>query len=164
MTFFTSLIISIVAQPWYQITQAEETATNASLLQFPPDFKCEAGKECSTTLDCSTGLSCFQATSNSSGCCLKALKPNETGCFLDDQCKRACESSHCDKIQSPARCLCDSGRHFLFNKCWKKCPEFALSEPITDEKGFSRCVLKVDTGAALNYMRRFRRQLRSAFC
>uniref|UniRef100_A0A914RIJ7 Uncharacterized protein n=1 Tax=Parascaris equorum TaxID=6256 RepID=A0A914RIJ7_PAREQ len=47
--------------------------------------------QCSTTGDCQLGYSCFQATARSKGCCLKALKPNETGCFIDDQCKRACE-------------------------------------------------------------------------
>lgn len=84
-------------------------------------------------MDCPTGFSCFSATNESKGCCLKgniihevkfysyfpALKPNETGCVIDDQCKRACESTHCDTSQSPSRCLCDAGRHFLFNKCCK---------------------------------------------
>ncbi|CAI5445134.1 unnamed protein product [Caenorhabditis angaria] len=79
------------------------------------DYTCT--QDCTTTLDCSTGLSCFHATTYSKGCCLKALKPNETGCIIEDQCKQACESTICDKSQFPSRCLCEKGRHFLFNKC-----------------------------------------------
>ncbi|KHJ83421.1 hypothetical protein OESDEN_16881 [Oesophagostomum dentatum] len=70
--------------------------------------------------------------------------------------------------------MCEKGSHFLFNKCWKKCPEFAYPEPHVDEMGFSSrpmsfyfissCTLKTDIKMALNYMRRHRRQLRSNFC
>uniref|UniRef100_A0A7E4W5K8 TIL domain-containing protein n=1 Tax=Panagrellus redivivus TaxID=6233 RepID=A0A7E4W5K8_PANRE len=153
------LIIAVWGStPWYQARDASSAAPQ----QAPFNFRCET--ECSTTMDCATGLSCFQATADSNGCCLKALKPNETGCLIDDQCKRACESTHCDSTQSQPRCLCDTGRHFLFNKCWKKCPEFAHPEPVVDATGFSQCVLKVDSKTAMNYMRRFRRQMRSNFC
>uniref|UniRef100_A0A914Z1D5 Uncharacterized protein n=1 Tax=Panagrolaimus superbus TaxID=310955 RepID=A0A914Z1D5_9BILA len=149
----------IATQPWYHTREVRNVSTNSG---NNVTLKCE--KECSTTMDCPTGLSCFQATNDSEGCCLRALKPNETGCVMDDQCKRACESTHCDQSQSPPRCLCDIGSHFLFNKCWKKCPDFAHSEPSVDSTGFSQCVLKVDSKTALNYMRRFRRQMRSNFC
>ncbi|WKY02742.1 hypothetical protein Q1695_016201 [Nippostrongylus brasiliensis] len=135
---------------------AEETVTtsNASL----------CAQECTTTLDCDNGLSCFHATKDSKGCCLKALKPNETGCVLDDQCRRACESTVCEKTNKGSRCVCEKGRHFLFNKCWTKCPQFAHPDPQIDERGFSRCALKTDLKTATNYMRRFRRQLKNAFC
>ncbi|VDM49433.1 unnamed protein product, partial [Toxocara canis] len=92
------------------------------------------------------------------------MKPNETGCIIDEQCKRACESTYCENVHRPSRCLCDKGSHFLFNKCWKKCPEFAYSEPQVDTNGFSQCILKTDQRTAIMYMRRNRRQLRSAFC
>uniref|UniRef100_A0A1I7YP05 TIL domain-containing protein n=1 Tax=Steinernema glaseri TaxID=37863 RepID=A0A1I7YP05_9BILA len=153
LAIFAAAVTQMLAstQPWYHSNQDKRST-----------FVC--GAECSTTMDCDTGLSCFNATSDSKGCCLKALKPNETGCVVNDQCKRACESTHCDLSQTPSRCLCDSGRHFLFNKCWKKCPEFALPAPVIDSKGFSRCDLKMDTKSAMMYMRRMRRQLRSAFC
>ena len=122
-------------------------------------------------------MSCFRATSDNPGCCLKALKPNETGCLLDEQCKRACESTVCDAGFGTTRCLCEKGNHFLFNKCCqsrlflfcrvgsgKKCPEFAFEEPVVDERGFSSCQLKTDIVTAMNYMRRMKRQLRSNFC
>ncbi|KAK0390288.1 hypothetical protein QR680_019280 [Steinernema hermaphroditum] len=155
--FHTVIFLAVVAtgvaneQPWYYSVREEGAPYN-----------CKA--ECSTTMDCETGLSCFNATAKTKGCCLKTLKPNETGCIADDQCKRACESTHCDRTQSPSRCLCDTGRHFLFNKCWKKCPDFAHPEPVIDSRGFSRCELKGDTKSAMMYMRRMRRQMRSAFC
>ncbi|VDD90250.1 unnamed protein product [Enterobius vermicularis] len=95
---------------------------------------------------------------------LSALKPNETGCLINEQCKRACESTYCDQTQTPSRCLCERGSHFLFDKCWKKCPEFAYSEPRVDSSGFSECILKTDMKTAMLYMRRHRRQLRSIFC
>ncbi|CAJ0596799.1 unnamed protein product [Cylicocyclus nassatus] len=121
-------------------------------------------QECTTTMDCSNGLSCFHATTNSKGCCLMALKPNETGCVLDDQCRRACESTMCEKTDKGSRCMCEKGSHFLFNKCWKKCPEFAYPEPFIDNMGFSSCTVKTDLKTALNYMRRHRRELRNNFC
>ncbi|TKR71974.1 hypothetical protein L596_019502 [Steinernema carpocapsae] len=153
-----------VEKPWYQSMKEEPIEVPIPVIRPTPaePFECKA--ECLTTMDCETGLSCFNATSENKGCCLKALKPNETGCMVDDQCKRACESTHCDRSQTHSRCLCDNGRHFLFNKCWKKCPEFAHPEPVIDSRGFSRCELKIDSRSAMLYMRRMRRQLRSAFC
>ncbi|KAE9549437.1 hypothetical protein FO519_007350 [Halicephalobus sp. NKZ332] len=148
------IVLVLCGKPWYHAREAR-TAN-------PKDFVCST--ECQTTVDCPTGFSCFSATNDDKGCCLKALKPNETGCVIDDQCKRACESTHCDTSQSPSRCLCDAGRHFLFNKCWKRCPEFAHPDPVVDASGFSQCVLKIDAKAAGAYMRRFKRQMRSNFC
>ncbi|CAL2037066.1 unnamed protein product [Caenorhabditis brenneri] len=148
-------MITATETPWYypiiEILQAKLV-----------DFTCS--QECTTTMDCDTGLSCFHATTYSKGCCLMALKPNETGCMIEDQCKQACESTICDRSQFPSRCLCEKGRHFLFNKCWKKCPDFAHPEPIIDDRGFSRCELKTDLKTAFQYMRRNKRQMRNNFC
>lgn len=152
---FNSVMITATETPWYypiiEILQAKLV-----------DFTCS--QECTTTMDCDTGLSCFHATTYSKGCCLMALKPNETGCMIEDQCKQACESTICDRSQFPSRCLCEKGRHFLFNKCWKKCPDFAHPEPIIDDRGFSRCELKTDLKTAFQYMRRNKRQMRNNFC
>ncbi|KAI1694211.1 hypothetical protein DdX_20247 [Ditylenchus destructor] len=124
--------------------------------------KCE--RECLTTEDCgSSAKSCFLASTTRMGCCLKVLKPNETGCILDDQCRRACDTSFCDHSQTPSRCMCHSDRHFLFNKCWSHCPEFAYPEPV-DRDGVSHCVLRVNEKSAQEYMRRMRRQMRSPYC
>uniref|UniRef100_A0A9J2PTC6 Domain of unknown function DB domain-containing protein n=1 Tax=Ascaris lumbricoides TaxID=6252 RepID=A0A9J2PTC6_ASCLU len=184
------LVMCASEGPWYLIGVDK----NVKMIS-----KLECKSECSTTGDCQPGYSCFQATAHSQGCCLKgtlpfemlyaALKPNETGCFIDEQCKRACESTYCDRTYKPARCLCDKGSHFLFNKCYsqgsalpimltpvtsaflgndcfigKKCPEFAYSEPEIDVNGFSRCILKTHQRTALLYMKRNRRQLRNTFC
>ncbi|VDM67147.1 unnamed protein product [Strongylus vulgaris] len=70
----------------------------------------------------------------------------------------------CEKNDKGSRCMCEKGSHFLFNKCWKKCPEFAYPEPHIDDTGFSSCTVKTDLKTAVNYMRRHRRQLRSNFC
>ncbi|CAJ0578601.1 unnamed protein product, partial [Mesorhabditis spiculigera] len=154
VVLFVLFSIVIAQHPWYQAFNPEEVREEARM--------CE--QECMTTSDCDTGLSCFHATMDSRGCCLQTLKPNETGCVVDDQCKRACESTFCDKAQQPSRCLCEKGRHFLFNKCWKKCPEFAHPEPEVDPQGFSFCKLKVSEATALQWIRRNKRQLRNAFC
>ncbi|CAI4230647.1 unnamed protein product [Auanema sp. JU1783] len=149
--------------PWYlPIIEYFEPLLAKEIVAQATSENCR--QECTTTMDCSTGLSCFQATEDKPGCCLPALKPNETGCILDDQCKRACESTICDKTQQISRCLCEEGRHFLFNKCWKKCPAFAHPEPIVDALGFSRCELKTDLRTAVGFMRRMKRQMRSNFC
>uniref|UniRef100_A0A915DX16 Uncharacterized protein n=1 Tax=Ditylenchus dipsaci TaxID=166011 RepID=A0A915DX16_9BILA len=118
----------------------------------------------------STSMSCFQASQQKKGCCLQVLKPNETGCVLDEQCRRACETSFCDHNQYPSRCMCDQDRHFLFNKCCKfiivrtNAPTFAHSDPVIDNDGFSRCVLRIDPEGSFKYIRRHRRQLRSSYC
>ncbi|KIH46596.1 hypothetical protein ANCDUO_23351 [Ancylostoma duodenale] len=59
----------------------------------------------------------IESSAASSHVCEQALKPNETGCVLDDQCRRACESTMCEKTEKGSRCMCEKGRHFLFNKC-----------------------------------------------
>uniref|UniRef100_A0A0N5AP25 TIL domain-containing protein n=1 Tax=Syphacia muris TaxID=451379 RepID=A0A0N5AP25_9BILA len=154
-------------KPWYHTVYEE---TSHSLTDLDPDVEAELKQHsvCFTTLDCEAGFSCFYATLIKRGYCLRALKPNETDCIIDDQCKRACESTHCDRSQTPSRCLCDNGSHFLFNKCCKlrgkTCPQFAYPEPRFDSNGFSECVLRTDTNTALQYMRRHRRELRNSFC
>ncbi|VDO18511.1 unnamed protein product [Heligmosomoides polygyrus] len=76
--------------------------------QFEVHTSSSSSSECNITL---------------SACLPLALKPNETGCVLDDQCRRACESTICEKTDNGSRCMCEKGRHFLFNKCC----QFSLS-------------------------------------
>ncbi|CAD5222371.1 unnamed protein product [Bursaphelenchus xylophilus] len=88
--------------------------------------------ECDTTIDCPNGLSCFQASQNKKGCCLHVLRPNETGCLIDEQCTRACATSYCKKNDTVGRCACQQGYNFLFGKCWKDCPYFASRKVYMD--------------------------------
>jgi len=63
------------------------------------------------------------------------LKPNETGCVIDEQCSRACSTSFCSRRVSPPRCVCQTGYHYLFGKCWSECPPFASkTEPLMAEE------------------------------
>uniref|UniRef100_A0A0N5C391 TIL domain-containing protein n=1 Tax=Strongyloides papillosus TaxID=174720 RepID=A0A0N5C391_STREA len=170
-------ILTNCTSPWYigsdinnKIDSNEESYEENNNIQFTVNHipisinNIECEERCTTTSDCRPGLSCFSATFENEGCCLRTLKPNETGCVIDDQCKRSCESTHCDFSQYPSRCLCDKGRHFLFNKCWKHCPSFAYPDPVMDSTGFSQCVVKASTKNAVLYMRRHGRHLRNNYC
>uniref|UniRef100_A0AC35TGN8 EB domain-containing protein n=1 Tax=Rhabditophanes sp. KR3021 TaxID=114890 RepID=A0AC35TGN8_9BILA len=176
--FIVLLKLQIVcsSDPWYlprpDIVPVEQVISNNLTVN---DIKCDEGTllkiihsqinlECSTTMDCSSGLSCFQSTYDLKGCCLKALKPNETGCVINDQCRNVCESTRCDNSQTPSKCVCNRGYHFLFNKCWKKCPSFAYPDPVEDSSGFSQCIVKIDPEQAVRYMKRFARHLKRTFC
>uniref|UniRef100_A0A0N4ZK93 TIL domain-containing protein n=1 Tax=Parastrongyloides trichosuri TaxID=131310 RepID=A0A0N4ZK93_PARTI len=175
--FSCFIIVALSTVPWYlpkegdkEDSSNEESYEDRSDIQFTinhipvsiDSIECE--EKCTTTTDCSPGLSCFSATHENKGCCLRTLKPNETGCVIDDQCKRSCESTHCNFSQYPSKCLCDKGRHFLFNKCWKHCPSFAYPDPVMDSTGFSYCIVKESIRNALLYMRRYSRQLRKNYC
>uniref|UniRef100_A0A7I4YHS2 Secreted protein n=1 Tax=Haemonchus contortus TaxID=6289 RepID=A0A7I4YHS2_HAECO len=162
----TVTVCSIIAtlcssNPWYHPSTQSDNTDEEDGMRQKASF---CAQDCMTTMDCDAGLSCFHATNENKGCCLMALKPNETGCVLDDQCRRACESTVCEKTHQGSRCMCEKGRHFLFNKCWTKCPEFAYPEPVVDELGFSSCTLRTDLRTASSLMRRFRRELKSNFC
>ncbi|GMR40570.1 hypothetical protein PMAYCL1PPCAC_10765, partial [Pristionchus mayeri] len=107
---------------------------------------------------------------------LPALTPNATGCVSDEQCRRSCDSTVCDMQQQPARCLCEPGTHFLFEKCWKRCPPFAEQHPVVDERGklflgcmknsgFSYCKLRTSESVARLVMRRSKRAIgKNAYC
>ncbi|ETN71458.1 hypothetical protein NECAME_19330 [Necator americanus] len=135
---------STIIHPWYLPQEITRNSVSEENFVTTSHF---CAQECMTTMDCDIGLSCFHATSDSRGCCLMALKPNETGCVLDDQCRRACESTMCEKNEKGSRCMCEKGRHFLFDKCWKKCPAFAFPEPYVNEMGFSSLQLYSENGS-----------------
>uniref|UniRef100_A0A0K0E9C3 EB domain-containing protein n=1 Tax=Strongyloides stercoralis TaxID=6248 RepID=A0A0K0E9C3_STRER len=175
--FFNYNILTICTSPWYLTDiDTKSNSNDKSYEEIDSDIKftvnhipisinnIECEEKCITTTDCKPGLSCFSTTFGNEGCCLKSLKPNETGCLIDDQCKRSCESTHCDFSQYPSRCLCDKGRHFLFNKCWKHCPSFAYPDPVMDSTGFSQCIVKESTKNAVLFMRRYSRHLRNNYC
>ncbi|GMT18196.1 hypothetical protein PFISCL1PPCAC_9493, partial [Pristionchus fissidentatus] len=144
--------------PWYH-PRAELFVDSAGPAQSPPVDLTECSKECITVEDCPFDQSCFGATMARPGCCLPSLTPNATGCVSDEQCRRSCESTICDKEQSPSRCLCELGTHFLFEKCWKRCPPFAEELPVVDARGFSYCKLRTSENVARRVMSRSKRAI-----
>ncbi|KAF8358742.1 hypothetical protein PRIPAC_93737 [Pristionchus pacificus] len=186
--------------PWY-LPRTELFIDSSGPAQSPPVDLTECSKECITVEDCPFDQSCFGATLARPGCCLPdhyhsfseintggcrysytsriilaALTPNATGCVSDEQCRRSCDSTVCDMEQQPSRCLCEPGTHFLFEKCWKRCPPFAEERPIVDERGiffyillrencFSYCKLRTSESVARLVMHRSKRSIgKNAFC